>query len=210
MYIPRTFRMPPDESLRFMKEHPFAILISTSSTGEPTATHLPLIIAGEGRIVGHMARANPHWRQLDGARVLAVFTGPHAYIAPQWYGSMPNVPTWNYLTVHVSGTCRVLPEGPQTLELLQGLSRFMEPDSPIPDALENPNHRDHAFYMAEVPAIVGFEIVVDRIEGKAKLGQNRPRADREGAASGLSDQGGEHATAIAEYMRKTVTDRPDD
>ena len=208
MYIPRTFRMPPDESRRFINEHPFAILVSTTAAGEPAATHLPLIAAEPGRIVGHMARANPHWHQLDGARVLAVFTGPHAYIAPQWYGGMPNVPTWNYLAVHVTGTCRLLPEGPATLQLLQDLSRFMEPDSPIPEALQNADHPDHAFYMAEVPAIVGFEITVDRIEGKAKLGQNRPEADREGAAAGLSAEGGADADAIARQMRNTLKGVP--
>jgi transcriptional regulator len=210
VYIPRTFRMSESDASQFIADHPFAVLFSASKDGEPLATHLPLLLREEGRLIGHMARANSHWRHLDGARVLAVFSGPHAYISPEWYGSMPNVPTWNYVTVHATGTCRILQESAALVDVLRELSGFMEADSPIPGALSAPAHPDHAYYMAEVPAIVGFEIHVDRLEGKAKLGQNRSRKDREGAVAGLLNAGDPDSAAIARRMLATLGEEPGD
>lgn len=196
--------MSQPDTIQFVAENPFAILFSAAGDGEPLATHLPLVRREDGRLVGHLARANPHWRHLDGARVLAVFAGPHAYISPEWYGAMPDVPTWNYVTVHATGICRLLPEAAGLVQVLRELSRFMETDSPIPDALVDPEHPDHAYYQAELPAIIGFEIEVERLEGKAKLGQNRSRSDREGAAAGLMATGDPDSRAIAERMLATT------
>src|SRR5579875_129699 len=126
VYIPRSFLMSEQDAVQFVAEHPFAVLFSTTRDGEPLATHLPLVRRDDGRLVGHLARANPHWRHLDGARVLAVFLGPHAYISPEWYGAMPNVPTWNYVTVHATGTCRLLTGQDQLAEALAVLTRFIE------------------------------------------------------------------------------------
>ena len=206
MYIPRSFLMSEQDAVQFVAEHPFAVLFSTTRDGEPLATHLPLVRRDDGRLVGHLARANPHWRHLDGARVLAVFLGPHAYISPEWYGAMPNVPTWNYVTVHATGTCRLLTGQDQLAEALAVLTRFIEPSSPIPDAVLRPTHPDHAYYQAEMPAIVGFSIDVERLEGKAKLGQNRTRAERKGAQAGLFATGDPDARAVAECMRATLRD----
>src|SRR3712207_6198290 len=120
MYIPAHFRVDdPALLLPLMERYGFATLV-TVEAGSPFATHLPLLLRrAPDRLVGHMARANPQWRGL--ARqpgVLALFQGPHAYVPPSWYASAPNVPTWNYATVHAYGTARLLEDPAQVLALL--------------------------------------------------------------------------------------------
>ncbi len=203
MYIPRSFRLPDREAVRFVEANPFAVLFSATATGEPIATHLPLVFsaaANPRRVVGHLALANDHWRHLDNARVLAVFSGPHAYIAPTWYESMPNVPTWNYVAVHIHGTCRVVREPGLRLETITRLTRAMEPDSPIPAALMAEDHPDHRYYRQLVEAVVAVEILVDRIEGKAKLGQNHTPSEREAVIRHLAAASAAGPREIAEAM----------
>src|SRR5262245_52454200 len=101
MYIPSAFaQADPAELFAFMESYSFALLVSTHE-GEPFGTHIPLLLERDtgphGTLVGHMARANPHWRGLDGQPVLAVFSGPHAYVSPTWYESENVVPTWHYV-----------------------------------------------------------------------------------------------------------------
>ncbi len=111
MYIPSSFAERNVSKLHdFVTANSFATLVSANSPrsnngGEPQASHLPLLcdrtFGPLGQLVGHMATANPHWRQLDGEKVLAIFAGPHAYISPTWYETDNAVPTWNYVAVHV-------------------------------------------------------------------------------------------------------------
>ena len=112
MYVPTAFAETDEGKLHeFMQAYSFGLLVSTHG-GEPFATHLPFLLdrnAGpHGTLVGHMARANPHWHDLEGQTVLAVFSGPHAYISPTWYESENVVPTWNYVAVHAYGICRLV------------------------------------------------------------------------------------------------------
>ena len=202
MYIPGSFRMGDADARRFLQAQSFAVLFSWTKDGDPWATHVPLLLEADGageRLIGHLARANKHWRHLDGARTLAVFAGPHAYISPAWYGSMPDVPTWNYVTVHVSGVCRVYDhDHERLLHILDRLARFYEPDSPIPAQLHEP------YYQEQLRAIVPIVITVDRIDGKAKLGQNRPAHDRLGAIAGLETGANPDQLAVAALMRATL------
>ena len=204
MYIPRSFEMPDDEAVRFMREHPFAILVGPGPDVPLTATHLPLIYQGTapalplGRLIGHMARANHHWRTLDGQAVLAIFQGPHAYISPTWYGTWPDVPTWNYLAVHVHGILKVVPDG-DAAHLVEELVGFMEPDSPILGHLGDPAFR------RELQGVTAFHVEITRIEGKSKLGQNRPAEQRVGAVRGLRATGRAEAYDIANLMEATTT-----
>src|SRR5688572_23601686 len=111
MYIPATFAETDRNKLfEFIEQYSFATLVSTSGA-EPIASRLPFLFdrqAGpHGRLLGHMARANPQWKTADGTRVLVMFDGPHAYISPTWYESRQVVPTWNYVAVHAYGTLHV-------------------------------------------------------------------------------------------------------
>src|SRR5258708_7170285 len=112
MYIPSAFAETDLATLHdFIQAHSFALLASHHD-GQPLASHLPLLLdratGVQGTLRGHMARANPQWRQADGTEVLAVFLGPHAYVSPTWYEADDVVPTWNYVAVHAYGTLRLI------------------------------------------------------------------------------------------------------
>jgi transcriptional regulator len=205
VYTPRSFAMTDAEAVRFIHEHPFALLVGPGPDDPLSATHLPLLYRpadppGTAELLGHMARANPHWRALDGQSVLAVFQGPHAYISQRWYGTWPDVPTWNYVTVHAHGTLRLVPDtdAPGIVEMLVAA---MEPTSPIIGQLDAPGFRE------ELRAIVAFRITVTRLDGKQKLGQNRPAVQRRGAAAGLRATGRCGDREIADLMEATTLER---
>src|SRR4051794_14312849 len=112
MFIPTAFNESDQNKLhKFIQAHSFGLLISTHQN-EPFATHLPLLLERDvgphGCLVGHMARANPQWHDLEGQQALVVFSGPHAYISPTWYEAANVVPTWNYVAVHAYGICRLV------------------------------------------------------------------------------------------------------
>lgn len=198
-YIPRHFRFDDPEALeRFVAENAFGTLVSTGAGGL-SVSHIPFLAErgadGRLRLRGHVARANPHWQSLESAgEVLAIFAGPHAYVSPGWYESHPSVPTWNYAVVHARGPARLLP--PSDLPaLLDRLSRTYEDGRVSPWRMEA-LPPDYTRKLVE--AIVGFEIVVETLEGKFKLSQNRSARDREGVAAALEAEGQE---AIAALMR---------
>jgi transcriptional regulator len=142
-----------------------------------------------GRLVGHVARANPHARQLanNASEALVIFAGPDAYITPNWYATKAEtgrvVPTWNYVAVHAYGKVK-LHAGPEFLRPhLEALTRQHEPSRggtwEVSDAPED-------YISQQMRAIVGVEITIERLEGKWKMSQNRSDADIEGVVSGLS------------------------
>src|SRR6266851_7698207 len=135
MYIPAAFRETRPEVLHaHIREHSFGTLISLVS-GELFATHLPFLLddtrGPNGTLLGHMARANPHWRGFQpGDESLVIFHGPHAYISPRWYVSDQSVPTWNYTAVHAYGTASVVEDPQRVRELLERTVRTFEGDAP--------------------------------------------------------------------------------
>src|SRR5262249_12210105 len=149
----------PERALEIMRAHPFAVLISSGARGL-TATHLPLLVRDAGHIAGHMARANPHWRELEGKEVLVVFNGAHAYVSPRYYAHPEdNVPTWSYAAVHAYGRARLI-DGPARLrELLEETVRAFE------TPLEAPWHIEEAGAKVDrlIGGIVGFEVLVERL-----------------------------------------------
>lgn len=190
-YIPAHFRVDDADALdAFVARHAFATLVSAGAGGVPAVTHLPLLASrGEdGRLVleGHVARANPHWQALESApEVLAIFEGPHAYVSPRWYADPLLVPTWNYAVVHARGQARLL--APERLPgLLARLSAAFEAGAESP---WSPDRLPEAHAARLHGAIVGFEIAVERLEGKFKLSQNRGAADIASAAEALEDAG---------------------
>lgn len=195
MYLPQSFAEDDLSTLHaFVEAHSLATLVT--AVGGPQglfATHLPLLLDRTttpfGRLFGHIARANPHARQLaDGANeTLVIFSGPDAYITPAWYATKGEtgrvVPTWNYVAVHAYGRVTLHSEPEFLRPHLEALTKRHEPTRAgnweVRDAPED-------YIAAQLRAIVGVEIVIERLEGKWKMSQNRSGADIDGVVSGLS------------------------
>ena len=208
MYIPSAFEECDRQKLQaFIEENSFGLLVSMHE-GVPFATHLPLLLERDagtnGNLVGHVARANSQWRDADGQSVLAIFSGPHAYVSPSFYESENVVPTWNYLAVHVYGRIRVLEEIDSLTEILVKSVKTYEKPRPTPWALET----NSPYFKKMASAIVGFRIEIDRLEGKWKLSQNHPRERQEKVrdalekSSRLDEQ--EIARLMAERLKQAV------
>jgi transcriptional regulator len=168
MYVPAAFAETDQGKLHdFIEAYSFGLLVSTH-LGEPFATHLPFLLerhAGpHGMLVGHMARANPHWQGLDGQPVLAVFSGPHAYVSPTWYEAENVVPTWNYVAVHAHGTCRLVDDAEALAGILARTVATYERSMPKPRGIDT----DGEFFRKHMRAVVGFRVQVSRLEGKWK------------------------------------------
>jgi transcriptional regulator len=204
MYVPPAFAVTEREPLfDAIERYSFALLVSDAG-GWPTATHVPLLLdrtSGEhGRLLGHMARANPHWHLLAGKQALCIFSGPHAYISPTWYEAENVVPTWNYVAVHAYGVCRLLQDEASTRQILSDTVTTYERAMPHPWALDS----DTNFFQKMSQMVVAFEIPIERLEGKWKLAQNHPRERREKTAARLTEQGEENSLEIARLMRESL------
>ncbi|WKB35742.1 FMN-binding negative transcriptional regulator [Terrilactibacillus sp. S3-3] len=137
MYIPKAFQETDQQKIKdFIRHNSFGILFSQNWV-HPQATHLPLVFDRDD-LVGHFAKANPHWRSLDGREALIVFSGPHSYISSSWYGE-EGVPTWNYMTVHVCGTCRIITDQTELLNILKRSVDFYE--APLGHAWQIEEHK---------------------------------------------------------------------
>jgi len=199
MYVPKAFREDDVGRLHgLLRSWSFALLV-THVDGTPTATHLPFVLdesAGpQGRLIGHVARPNPQWRTFDGTRqALAIFSGPHAYVSPTWYATTPAVPTWNYAAVHAYGRPRVL-EGLEATR--DAVARLVDVHDPSWRLADQPAE----FIAGMLRGIVAFEMPIERLEGKLKLSQNRPAADRPGVVRALR-AGGAAERGVADLMEQ--------
>jgi transcriptional regulator len=164
-----------------------------------TANHLPFELV-DGVLHGHVARGNELVR-LDGAEVLLIFQGPDGYISPNWYPSKHEtgreVPTWNYAVAHVHGRLRVIDEAIWLRRLLETLTDHHEASQPQPWKITDAPE-DHI--EKSLRAIVGLEITIERIEGKFKLSQNHPEANRLGVIEGLRQRDGDGDAELADLM----------
>ena len=202
MYVPPHFKEDdPQAALEVIRAEPFGILVSVVD-GEPLVTHVPFSIASISPqlvLSAHVARANPHSRALEGARVTAIFRGPHGYISPRWYTEKyGDVPTWNYVAVHARGTA-TLAAADAAEAILERLVGEMESGAPHPWSIAGMN-RDALAAMKK--NIVPFTIAVDELTAKFKLGQNRSEADQEGAIAGLRATGRPGDAALARAMER--------
>ena len=201
VYVPPAFSPRERASVaRLLHDHPFATLV-TPGAGEPLISHLPLLHVADrephGTLLGHFARANPHWREAQRRDSIAVFHGPHAYVSPSWYAEPElAVPTWNYATVHVHGTVEVVDEPAGARSILDALIQRFEAGREVPWELR----MDAARRDALVAAIVAFRIRIRHVEAKFKLSQNRPVADRARVAAALEREGHADATGTAAWM----------
>jgi transcriptional regulator len=209
MYLPSHFEQHDTAALHaLMREHPLATLVSQQAGGV-TADAIPLeYVAATQTLRGHVARANPLWREAAGQPVLAVFNGPQAYITPSWYPSKAAthkvVPTWNYTLVHAHGVLRAVEDAPWLHALVSGLTAHHEAPRPQPWAVAD---APDDYVQQMLRAIVGIEIPMDRLIGKWKISQNRSDADRLGVAAGLAE-GAEQARAMAGLVASQGPVRP--
>ncbi|MDO9336023.1 MAG: FMN-binding negative transcriptional regulator [Caulobacter sp.] len=165
---------------------PFA-LICASDGGRPVAAHAPVLLDGR-RLRFHLSRANPVARALtEGEVALAVVTGPHAYISPDWYGLEDQVGTWNYLSVELEGPARILGVG-ETATLLDDLSDRFETEL-LPKPVWTRDKMSPGRFESLLKMIVGYEVRVERFEGITKLGQNKPAEVRAKVAEALEAVG---------------------
>lgn len=188
MYTPKSFAISdPQLIAQIIDDNSFGTLISHGGSGL-LASHLPFEFDAARNVLRcHMARANPQWRDFGDMELLSIFQGAHGYVSPRWY-QKDLIPTWNYVTVHVYGRARILEEKGDVADLLEQLVAKYD-----------------SFQVADEDrlriqgAIVAFEIEISRIEAKAKMSQNRSRAEIPGIIAGLEDSG---QTDLAQWVRR--------
>lgn len=198
MYVPDAFRFDdPKTLLAHAAAYPFATLI-TQGEGGMAVSHLPLLVdVARNLLRGHLARENPQISHFAvGVDVLAIFHGPHGYVSPSVYVEQPSVPTWNYVVVHVHGRARLVDEG-ALRAILDDMVSCFDQTGWRPDA-------SGEFMARKLAAIAGFEIKIERLEGKAKLSQNRSLTDQAGVVSWL-ERGDDQSRALAALMRASTT-----
>jgi transcriptional regulator len=206
MYTPKFNHVSdPAILIEAMQAYSFAILVgplgSTENPGPHHATHLPLVVKDEGPhgvLEGHFAKANPHWQSLANRETLVVFPGPHSYVSPSLYAEELSVPTWNYVAIHAYGTLSLIEDDAGKDALLTSLIQANDPAY-----LEQWRSLPDGFRRTMLAGIVGFRIPITRIEGKFKISQNRPEADRRAVqaaqAAGTADQ-----QALASWMQRLI------
>lgn len=206
MFIPNKFEMTEiADKHQFIHEFGFGVIISTGDA--LSATHLPFILnkdeGEQGVLYAHCAKANTHWKNLEGQNVLVVFTGPHAYISPSWYNTKPAVPTWNYTAVHAYGIASLL--NPQ--DTLKAIDQVVEKYEPR--LLDDRDIVTDSIKHKMLAGIVGFKIELTQIQGQLKLGQNRSQEDQAGVYNALSRSPDLDNLALAKYMQKLKSESED-
>ena len=206
MYVPAAFaEVDPAEIERLLTDCPMAQLVTMTDDGL-VATPLPMLFEpsddGLGSLVGHVARANRQWSKASSdVEALAIFTGPNAYISPNWYPSKAEhgkvVPTWNYETVHVRGQFVAHDDPVWTRALVTRLTQRHESQFDAPWSIDD---APPEYIVSMVKAIVGIELKITSVQAKRKLSQNRPPADVAATIAGLDTVGGS-AAVVADAMR---------
>ena len=209
MYLPKHFQETDTKKLhQLIRAHPLATIITPTPSGFD-ANHIPLLLdtqaAPLGILRGHVARANPIWRNLQPEReTLAIFQGQSRYISPAWYPAKAEtgkvVPTWNYTAVHARGILTVIEDRDQLLKILETTTA------------EHENQRNNPWNVSDAPsdyidrmlnAIVGIELKIDTLEGKWKMSQNKNSQTRAGVVEGLLNEKDSAAHKMAQTISTT-------
>ncbi len=206
MYAPSPFRSEdPDLAWQVIEDIRLGCLITHE--GGLAASHLPFLVdrAADGsvRLTGHMARANPQWRALEGASVLVNFLGPNTHISPRWYTTTPRAPTWNFVAAQVRGQARLVEDAAALRAMVLRLSAEMEP----PGSPWQAEALDEAYVSRLIPAIVGFEIAVSGVETQIRLSQQNTPEDRRRVHAAL-EAGTTRQRQVAEAMAALVASPP--
>ena len=202
VYLPPAFTETQGEVLfAHLERHDFGLLIMHGTAGL-IASQIPFVAERRGGTLylqAHIARPNPQADHLDGGEALVIFSGPHAYVSPGWYEAGPAVPTWNYASVHAYGPARRIDDPVWLRDLVRRLSERHEAREPAPwdmQALPEP------YVQSMLNGIVGIEIAVSRLDGKFKLSQNRPAADRPRIIAALERRADPESQAVAHLMQE--------
>jgi transcriptional regulator len=200
IYLPTHFNVADRENqIALMRAFPFATLVSVTD-GTPYFSHVPLVLLERGEsivLLGHLAMPNHQgksWAQEQ--RVVAIFHGPNAYITPRLYSSKEQVPTWNYIAVHAEGRLSTIEDSVGKERILKALinvhdTRYHQQWDELSDEFKEKMKR----------GILGFEIAVDKVDGKFKLSQNRAPQDRS-SVLGAMETGGQGERVLGEWMRR--------
>ena len=201
MYTPDIYKNENQEEIeKFLQENSFGILINQTN-GKLWATHIPLELAinrkGKAILEGHISKENLQWNGfLESNEVLAVFLGPHSYISSSWYDH-ENVPTWNYIAVHVYGKLKII-EGQAVIESLKKLVNKYEQKYENPTRIEDLSEKT----MLQARGIVAFEIEIDEIQATRKMSQNRDSKNYQNIISELEKNNTADSLATANEMKK--------
>lgn len=192
MYIPKHFEIIDEAEIsRFIETNSFGQLISRIDTAI-VSTHMPFLFDAKARVlVGHLAKANPQWQQIQKQQVLVTLQGDHAYVSPSWYESA-GVPTWNYQAVHIEGIAESFTDPGKLKHVVDTLTEQNESRYPLPWK------PDYAASMLR--GIIGIEIAITSIQCKFKLNQNRSVQDQSNVKEQLAYGGHE---ALAAAMKKS-------
>lgn len=191
MYSPAyAIQSDSSENERIIRENPFSTIVYANE-----ALHLPMLLEGQ-QLIGHMAKANSAWKALQGTCALFIFHGPHHYISPTFYGTDTNVPTWNYISVHVRGEITIREDEEFLKKALLALSQKYDPGFDI-----EKNITDHKKLFA---SIVGIEVRITEIFGKFKLAQSKPEDERQNVIQELEKLNTDQAKETAKEMRRTL------
>ncbi|OAB26268.1 negative transcriptional regulator, PaiB family [Flavobacterium fryxellicola] len=201
MYIPDIYKNENQQEIRkFLQENSFGILINQSN-GKLCATHIPLELdsnnQGKDILQGHISKENPQWNGFEANdQILAVFSGPHNYISSSWYDH-ENVPTWNYVAVHIYGTIKII-EGEAVIESLKKLVNKYEKNSENPVRIEALSKKT----MLQTRGIVAFEIEITEIQATRKMSQNRDNKNYQNIIAELEKVNTNQSIATATEMKK--------
>jgi transcriptional regulator len=201
MFIPDIYKNENQEAITtFLKENSFGILINQTN-GKLWATHIPLELGTnkEGKTIleGHISKENPQWKGFaENDQILAIFSGPHSYISPSWYDH-ENVPTWNYIAVHVYGKIKTI-EGDAVIQSLKRLVDKYEQNSENPVRIEDLSEKT----MMQSRGIVAFEIEIEEIQAQQKMSQNRDDKNYQNIISELEKTNTNQSIAVANEMKK--------
>ncbi len=198
MFIPKEFEITDKaEMITFIRRYNFGVIVSQKA-GVPQATHLPFhVLEHDGNVIltAHFAKANEQWKGIEEQDVLVIFSQPHAYISPSHYDKLQNVPTWNYMAVHIHGRCNLIHDTEKGFEILEQM--IIQSEAGYMDQWKN---LDEKYKKGLYNGIVPFELVIHKIKAAGKLSQNKTEAEKQRIIATLAASKDSAEKDLAEYM----------
>lgn len=195
VYLPTHFKGTDNLVVEALRTYGFSTVITVDDDGNPWATHVPVLFdEAKGELRFHLAAKNQHSKLIDGRRATVILHGPHTYVSSTWYENVPSGSTWNYIAVHCYGA-------PRRLDVSQQAKLVMDLGARFDGSLTQREVNDE-YIEGLIHAFVGFEMLIENVEAKFKLSQNRVDADRRQTIAALRDRGGDADREIADWMEK--------